>query len=168
MTAAPGCVAYIGIGSNLSDPRTRVVAAFDALARLPSSQLLRVSRLYRSAAWGVTDQPEFVNAAAQIRTTLSPQELIRALLRIERDSGRVREAGNRWGPRTLDLDLLVYADRMIAEPGLHVPHPHLHERAFVLLPLTEIAPDLEVPGHGPIAALLARVDTRGCSVLESA
>ena len=168
MTEVPGCIAYIGVGSNLSDPRANVAAAFDALAQLPSSRVLRTSRLYRTAPWGIRDQPHFVNAAAQIETKLSPQELILALLGVEREFGRVREPGSRWGPRILDLDLLLYADRVIAECGLRVPHPHLHERAFALLPLAELAPDLDVPGHGSIASLLARIDAGGCSVLESA
>jgi 2-amino-4-hydroxy-6-hydroxymethyldihydropteridine diphosphokinase len=137
------------------------------LARLPQSRLLRSSRLYRSAPWGMLDQPEFINAAAAIETALSPSALMQALLAIERDAGRDRN-GERWGPRILDLDLLLYGALVLTEPGLQVPHPHLHERAFVLLPLAEIAPDLDVPGRGPISALLSRVDTTGCQVIDTA
>jgi len=159
--------AYVGLGSNLADPRAQVERALQALARLPQSRLRRSSRLYRSAPWGVVDQPEFVNAAAAIETELSPRALMRALLAIERDAGRDR-GGERWGPRILDLDLLLYGALALAEPGLHLPHPHLHERAFVLLPLAEIAPHLDVPGHGPISALLAHVDTAGCHLIDTA
>ncbi len=159
--------AYIGLGSNLADPRAQVERALQCLARLPESRLLGSSHLYRSAPWGVLDQPEFVNAAAAIETGLSPQTLMQALLAIERDAGRDR-SGERWGPRILDLDLLVYGALTLAEPGLQLPHPHLHERAFVLLPLAEIAPHLEVPGRGPISALLARIDTTGCHLIDTA
>lgn len=168
MTPAPACVAYVGIGSNLSDPAAQVAAAIAALGRLGGTRLLRASRRYRCAPWGVSEQPEFINAAAQIETTLTPQELMRALLGIERAFGREREPGRHWGPRILDLDLLLYAGRVIDEPGLHVPHPRLHERAFALMPLAEIAPDLEIPQRGPIAQMLATVDTAACRVLESA
>ena len=159
--------AYIGLGSNLAGPRAQVERALEGLASLPRSRLLRASRLYRSAPWGMLDQPEFVNAAAAIETGLSPPALMRALLAIECDAGRDRN-GERWGPRILDLDLLLHGALVLAEPGLQLPHPHLHERAFVLLPLAEIAPDLDVPGRGPISALLSRVDTAGCHVIDTA
>jgi len=159
--------AYIGLGSNLADPRAQVERALKCLGRMPQSRLLRSSRLYRSAPWGMLDQPEFVNAAAAIDTGLSPQALMQALLAIERDAGRDR-SGERWGPRVLDLDLLLYGALTLAEPGLQLPHPHLHERAFVLLPLAEIAPHLEVPGRGPISALLAHIDTAGCHLIDTA
>ena len=159
--------AHVGLGSNLSDPRRQVENALSQLARLPESTLLRHSRLYRSAPWGRLDQPEFVNAAASIETSLAPQALMQALLAIERDAGRDRR-GERWGPRVLDLDLLLYDAVVLAEPGLHLPHPHLHERAFVLLPLAEIAPHLDVPGRGPISALLAQIDTTGCHPIDTA
>lgn len=160
-------VAYIGVGSNLADPPAQVGRALLGLARMPQSRLLRSSRLYRSAPWGMLDQPEFVNAAAAVETELPAQALMQALLAIERDAGRDRR-GERWGPRILDLDLLLYDALTIAEPGLQVPHPHLHERAFVLLPLAEIAPHLDVPGRGPISALLERVDTTGCLAIGTA
>ena len=156
---------YIGLGSNLADPHAQVERALRALAELPQIVLARRSQLYRSAPWGRADQPEFVNAAAQLQTGLSPRALLDALLAIERKAGRERD-GMRWGPRVLDLDILVYGDSVIDAPGLRVPHPHLHERAFVLVPLAEIAPELSVPGQGRVATLLERIDASGCRPLE--
>ena len=158
---------YVGLGSNLADPRAQVERASRALAGLPKTRLVQRSRLYRSAPWGRADQPEFVNAVVALQTELTPRELLEALLKIERAAGRARDA-TRWGPRVLDLDILVFGDRMIDEPGLHVPHPHLHERAFVLLPLAEIAPDLIVPGHGRVDDLARRIDASTCRPLEIA
>jgi 2-amino-4-hydroxy-6-hydroxymethyldihydropteridine diphosphokinase len=159
-------VAYVGLGSNLADPRVQIERALQNLARMPQSRLLQRSRLYCSAPWGVLDQPDFVNAAAALETGLPPRELMRSMLAIEREAGRDR-SGERWGPRVLDLDLLLYDELALDEPALRVPHPHLHERAFVLLPLAEIAPHLEVPGRGPISALLAHLDTSGCRVIPA-
>ena len=156
---------YIGLGSNLADPRAQVERALQTLAALPRTTLARRSRLYRSAPWGRADQPEFVNAVAALRTELSPRELLDALLAIERAAGRARDA-TRWGPRVLDLDILLFGDRVIDEPGLHVPHPHLHERAFVLLPLAEIAADMIVPGRGRVDELAQRIDAAQCRPLE--
>ena len=146
--------AYIGIGSNLEDPRAQVQRALARLAQLPDSRLVACSSLYGSAPVGLRDQPDFVNAACAIDTALAPQPLLAALLALERAHGRTR-GGPRFGPRTLDLDLLLYGDLTLASPGLTLPHPRLHERAFVLYPLAEIAPGLEVPGRGPVARLLA-------------
>jgi len=157
--------AYIGLGSNLDDPRAQVLAALHALAALPRSRVLRHSRLYRSAPWGRRDQPEFINAAAMLQTTLAPRELLDELLAIERNAGRARD-GTRWGPRVLDLDVLLYGSRVVDESGLRVPHPHLAERAFVLLPLAEIAPEVQVPGLARVDALLARIDASACVALE--
>jgi 2-amino-4-hydroxy-6-hydroxymethyldihydropteridine diphosphokinase len=165
MTAPLRCTAWIGLGSNLAGPRQQVELGLDALARLPQSQLQQRSHLYRSTPWGVRDQPDFVNAVAAIETGLAPNDLMVALLDIERRFGRERNA-DRWGPRILDLDLLLYADRAIDEAGLRVPHPHLHERPFVLLPLAEIAPHLQIPGRGSISDLVARVDVSDCQRLE--
>ena len=156
---------YIGLGSNLADPRAQVEQALQALAALPRTTRVRSSRLYRSDPWGRADQPEFVNAVAGLQTELTPRELLDALLVIERKAGRERDA-TRWGPRVLDLDLLVYGDQIIDEPGLHVPHPHLQERAFVLLPLADIAPDLIVPQLGRVGELARRVDAGSCRPLE--
>jgi 2-amino-4-hydroxy-6-hydroxymethyldihydropteridine diphosphokinase len=152
---------YIGLGSNLADPHAQVEAGIHALAKLPKTRLVTRSRLYRSAPWRRADQPDFVNAAAVVETDLSPRELLDHLLEIERAAGRERD-GTRWGPRVLDLDILLFGDRHIDEPGLHVPHPHLHERAFVLVPLAEIAPGMVIPGYGRIAGLLAGVDVSTC------
>lgn len=129
--------------------------------------LMRQSRLYRSAAWGVRDQPDFVNAVVEIETILSARDLLETLLDLERRFGRVRNTA-RWGPRILDLDLLVYGDRTIDEPGLRIPHPHLQERAFVLLPLADIAKHLGIPGYGTVASLLAKIDTKDCKPIAIA
>jgi 2-amino-4-hydroxy-6-hydroxymethyldihydropteridine diphosphokinase len=161
----PARVAYIGLGSNLADPRAQVERAVAALRHLPGSRLLQRSPLYASAPWGVVDQPEFVNAVAAIETSLPARDLMQALLAIEREAGRVR-GGARWGPRILDLDLLLYGDAVIDEPGLHVPHPYLHERAFVLLPLADVASQLVLPGRGPVAVLAAAADTSGLRRLD--
>lgn len=159
--------AYIGLGSNLGDSAAVLRAAVRALADLPGSRLVRASRLYRTAAWGRTDQPDFLNAVAQLETALPARELLAAMLRIERDAGRARSAdgSDRWGPRTLDLDLLLYGEATIVEAGLHVPHPHLHERAFALAPLVEIAADVAIPGIGPARDALARIDLGGIEAL---
>lgn len=152
--------ACVALGSNLDDPRVQVERGFAVLAALPNTVVRARSRLYRTPPWGLVDQPDFINAAARLETTLAPRELLDALLAVETRAGRVRGARN--GPRILDLDLLLYGDHAINEPDLVVPHPRLHERAFVLLPLVDIAPDLEVPGQGRVAELLEHVDTAGC------
>ena len=156
--------AYIALGSNLEQPQRQLQAGFDALARLPDTQLIAQSSLYRSAPVGYVNQPDFVNAVAAIRTTLSPRALLDALLAIEREHGRVREFPN--APRTLDLDIALYAECVIDEPGLSVPHPRMHQRAFVLVPLAEIAPDVLVPGHGRVCDLLHRVDIKSVSPIS--
>ncbi|RDZ28865.1 2-amino-4-hydroxy-6-hydroxymethyldihydropteridine diphosphokinase [Lysobacter silvisoli] len=156
-----GDTACVGLGSNLGDSAAAIRAAFVALAQLPRTRLLRASSLYRTPAWGVTAQPDFVNAAALLHTELEPLALLQALLAIERAAGRERrqDGRDRWGPRTLDLDLLLYGRRRIDLPGLHVPHPHLHERAFALLPLLEIDPEADIPGIGPARRALAALDS---------
>jgi 2-amino-4-hydroxy-6-hydroxymethyldihydropteridine diphosphokinase len=145
--------AFVGLGANLGDPRGQVRRALLALAGLPGTRLLAASSLYRSAPVGVVAQLDFVNAVAEVETALAARALLDALLDEERRFGRTREFPG--APRTLDLDLLLYGDRVIAEPGLVVPHPRMHERAFVLAPLAEIAPDIAIPGKGRAAALLA-------------
>jgi 2-amino-4-hydroxy-6-hydroxymethyldihydropteridine diphosphokinase len=157
--------AFIGLGSNLDDPPAQVRRALDALREIQSSTLVRASGLYRTPPWGVAEQPPFINAVAELHTALSAPELLQQLIAVERAAGRVR-AGARWGPRVLDLDLLLYGDAIVDVAGLHVPHPHLQERAFVLLPLAELAPDLAVPGRGKVGDLLARVDLAGCERLD--
>jgi 2-amino-4-hydroxy-6-hydroxymethyldihydropteridine diphosphokinase len=156
--------AYVALGSNLDDPRAQVERGFDALATLPHTALRARSRLYRTLPWGVTDQPDFVNAVASLETALTPRDLLEALLAIESRAGRVRNL--RYGPRVLDLDLLLYDDAELHEPGLDIPHPRLHERPFVLLPLADLAVDLVVPGHGRVADLLACMDASGCTPLD--
>lgn len=158
-SAGDSVSAFVGLGSNLGDGIATLRGALQALDALPGTRLERASRLYRTAAWGVTDQPDFINAVAMLRTSRPPRQLLSDLLDVERRAGRNRRAdgSDRWGPRTLDLDLLLYGDAVIDEPGLHVPHPRLHERAFVLVPLAEIAPDLSIPRIGLVRQALARM-----------
>ncbi len=136
-------------------------AAIAALGALPQSALIAASRLYRTPAWGREDQPDFINAVAQLRTELAPLPLLEGLLGIEQSFSRERRAGERWGPRTLDLDLLLYADQVIDLPQLQVPHPHLHARGFALLPLAELAPEAIIPGHGTVRHVLQAIDVCG-------
>jgi 2-amino-4-hydroxy-6-hydroxymethyldihydropteridine diphosphokinase len=156
--------AYIALGSNLKEPQQQLQAGFAALARLPNTQFIAQSSLYRSAPVGYVNQPDFVNAVAAIRTTLAPRALLDALLAIEREHGRVREFAN--APRTLDLDIALYGERVVQDPGLSIPHPRMHERAFVMVPLAEIAPDAIVPGHGRVRDLLANVDVNSVGVVR--
>lgn len=156
--------AYVALGSNLGDSRQQLLDAIEALAALPNTRVLARSHFYRTPPWGVVDQPAFLNAAVVLETPLPPHELLDALLDIERAAGRERR-GERWGPRTLDLDLLHVAGKAVNDERLSLPHPHIAERAFVLLPLNELAPDLEIPGQGRVADLLRAVDTQGCEVL---
>jgi 2-amino-4-hydroxy-6-hydroxymethyldihydropteridine diphosphokinase len=144
--------AYIGLGSNLQGPVGQLESGFELLAAIEDTRLIRQSSLYRSAPFGGVEQPDFVNAAASLLTRLSAQELLAELQRIENECGRDR-GEVRWGPRVLDLDLLVYSNQIIEESGLSVPHPGIGERNFVLLPLGEIAPELEIPGLGNIRNL---------------
>ena len=150
--------AAIGLGGNIGDVRAHLRNALALLRQAPGTQEVRASSLYRTPPWGKLDQPPFLNMAAIVRTSLAPQDLLALCLAIERAHGRVRE--DRWGPRTLDLDVLTYGDRQIADAGLSIPHPHMAERAFVLAPLAEIAPDLRVNGVA-IRELLTRVDASG-------
>ena len=147
--------AFIGLGANLGDPEAQVRLAISHLGKLPRTRLLAASSLYRSAPVGVGTQPDFVNAVAKVETTLGARELLGELLTLETRFGRERPSPG--AARTLDLDLLLYGERVIAEPGLAVPHPRMHERAFVLMPLAEIAPDIVIPGRGAARALLAVV-----------
>jgi 2-amino-4-hydroxy-6-hydroxymethyldihydropteridine diphosphokinase len=146
--------AYVGIGSNLDDPRQQVLRAFDELSQLPETTLTARSSLYRTAPVGHAAQPHFINAVAALDTTLPAAALLSALQEIEVRHGRKRSFPN--APRTLDLDLLVYGDARIDEPGLNVPHPRMHERAFVLAPLVELSPKLEIPGIGPASDWLGQ------------
>lgn len=142
-------IAYVGLGSNLADPEYQIDKAFAELARLPHTRLLACSSLYRSAPVGYADQPDFINAVAQIETSLAPHALLEALLDLEHRHGRERTFRN--APRILDLDLLLYDGLICHEAGLTLPHPRMHERAFVLLPLLEIAPHCLIPGRGTAA-----------------
>ena len=147
------------LGGNIGDPPAQIRSAFRALADLPGTRLVRRSSFYRNPPEGGPDQPAFVNAVASIETRLGPRELLDRLLEIERAHGRVRDFPN--APRTLDLDIVLYGNRVIEEPGLTIPHPRMQERVFVLVPLAEIAPDIEVPGRGRVADLLRNVDASG-------
>ena len=144
--------AYIGLGGNLGDVPACLERAFQALDVLPSSRLTARSSHYRNAPLGRSDQPDYINAVAVLETELEPLALLDQLQRIEREEGRVRE--ERWGPRTLDLDILLYGELRIRDERLSVPHPGLPERAFVLYPLREIEPELVVPGFGPLSRLI--------------
>ncbi len=151
--------AYVALGANIGEPTATVLAAITALAGLPESRVLRSSSLYRTTPVGLRNQPDFINAAAALETALSAEALLDALLDLEVRFGRHRRDRN--GPRTLDLDLLLYNDSEIDQPRLTVPHPRLHLRAFVLCPLAEIAPDLTIPGRGSVAAWLPAVANQG-------
>lgn len=148
-------LAYVALGANLGDPAATVRAAFAALNEIAATRVLAASSLYRTAPLGLKNQPDFVNAVAALDTGLAPLELLDALFAVEARFGRVRSVKN--APRTLDLDLLLYGDQQLDLPGLTLPHPRLTERAFVLAPLAEIAPDLSIPGHGRLADLLLAV-----------
>lgn len=156
-------LAYVALGANLGDPASTVRAAFGALANLPESRVVHCSSLYRTAPVGITEQPDFINAVAALETTLAPEALLDALLDLEQRFGRIRAERN--GPRTLDLDVLLYNDLEIDLPRLILPHPRLHLRAFVLQPLAEIAPKLQLPRRGPISAWLPAVANQGCTRL---
>ena len=152
-------LAYIGLGSNLNDPALQLKRAIDALADLPLSRLLARSSLYRSAPMGPQNQPDYLNMVAELRTGLDPETLLDKLQDIERSQGRVRV--RRWGPRTLDLDILLYGDDVLVTERLIIPHPGIAERGFVLYPLAEICGQLEVPGLGPVQSLLEQCSDAG-------
>lgn len=144
---------YIGLGSNLATPIEQLRSALAALAALPQTDLIAQSSFYSSDPLGPADQPRYVNAVAELDTELSPLALLDALQTIELEQGRTRKA-ERWGPRTLDLDILLFGERLLDEPRLTVPHYHMHARAFVLYPLAEIAPDLKLPDGRALMELL--------------
>lgn len=158
--------AYIGLGSNLSDPRRQVENAFEALARIAETTLILRSRLWRSKPMGPQDQPEFINAAAGLLTTKTPRELLAELQAIERRMGKT-EPSMRWGPRLIDLDLLAIGDLQSDEPGLRLPHPGVHLRNFVLYPLAEIAADFRVPGLVRVRVLREKVSGEGIEQLAA-
>jgi len=160
VNSTPWIPAYVALGSNLDDPHAQVLRAFEALAAVRGSRLVARSSLYRSPPLGPVAQPDFLNAVAGILTTLPAREFLAELKSLEERLGRARPV-QRWGPRRIDLDLLVHGTARVDEPGLTVPHPGIAERQFVLEPLAEIAPELEVPGVGRVRALAGRVSTVG-------
>jgi 2-amino-4-hydroxy-6-hydroxymethyldihydropteridine diphosphokinase len=145
---------YIGLGANLGNRERSIRRAAELLGPV------RLSTIRETEPWGFADQPPFLNAVAELETDLTPHGVLDRLLEVEAELGRRRE-GRRWGPRTIDLDLLLYGEETVEEPGLTVPHPHLHQRLFVLEPLAELAPDAEVPGRGRVSALLAKLQSAG-------
>ena len=149
--------AYVGLGSNLGDREQALRRALELLAEDPEIDIVAVSSFRETEPWGVADQPRFVNAAAAVDTSLSARALLERLLVVESALGRTRGEGPRYGPRAIDLDLLLYGEERLEEPGLTLPHPRLHERAFVLEPLAELDERLEVPGKGRVHTLLARL-----------
>jgi 2-amino-4-hydroxy-6-hydroxymethyldihydropteridine diphosphokinase len=157
--------AYIGLGSNLADPQHQILTAIDDIDAIENTSLVARSSLYRSPPMGPQDQPDYINAVVSIETTLTPHELLDALQQIEQKHGRIRK--RHWGERTLDLDILLYADRVIEDTRLSVPHPGIAERAFVVYPLAEIAPSLQIPGLGSLATIKAHCPQEGLEPLES-
>ncbi len=158
--------AFVGLGGNIGDVANTLMEAIWAIEALPQTSVRSQSDLYRSPPWGRTDQDPFINAVVELQTRLAPMVLLDSLIEIEEKFGRVRSEDERWGPRTLDLDLLVFGEQTIQSPGLCIPHPHLHERGFVLVPLAQIAPNLDVPGQGRVADLLAAIDASGVEVID--
>lgn len=158
--------AFVGYGGNLGDVEITLAEALWAIDGLPQTSIRAQSALYRTKPWGQTDQPDFLNGVVELQTRMTPRVLLEHLLAIEERFGRVRANEERWGPRTLDLDLLVFGDEVIDEPGLHVPHPRLRERAFVLVPLAEIAPSLQIVGQGKVSDLLGQVDASGVEAVS--
>jgi 2-amino-4-hydroxy-6-hydroxymethyldihydropteridine diphosphokinase len=150
--------AFVGIGSNLGEPERQIAAALEQLEAEQDIDLVAVSTLRETEPVGYLQQPNFLNGAVRVETELGPRELLERLLAIEARLGRLRGEGPRFGPRMIDLDLLVYGDETVAEPGLIVPHPRLAERRFALEPLAELAPGLEIPGLGPVQALLSELE----------
>jgi 2-amino-4-hydroxy-6-hydroxymethyldihydropteridine diphosphokinase len=157
--------AFIGLGANLGDTQAQLHGAIQALGGFPQTRLVNASSLYRSAPVGYAQQPDFINAVAEVETALSPRDLLDALLQLEAESGRTRSFPN--APRTLDLDLLLYGSEVIVEERLSVPHPRMHERAFVLMPLVEIAPDVDIPGRGAASGWLSRTANQSVEKITS-
>lgn len=150
---------FVGLGANVGDAAPRILRVMAELDQVEATQVVARSSLYRTAPIGMLEQPDFINAVVHLRTALDPEQLLDQLLAIEIRHGRVRTQKN--GPRTLDLDLLIYGDRRQSGVRLTLPHPRMHERAFVLLPLSEIAPTCVIPGMGPVAPLLPSVSAQG-------
>ncbi|HKP55049.1 MAG TPA: 2-amino-4-hydroxy-6-hydroxymethyldihydropteridine diphosphokinase [Chloroflexia bacterium] len=158
MVTTTNTIAYLGLGTNMGDRDAQLRAAAAAIANIPATSLLRQSPVYESKPWGKTDQPDFLNMVVEINTQLEPHTLHRHLQKIERDMGRDREASERWGPRPIDIDLLLYGTRTLKTASLVVPHPRMWERHFVMRPLADLAPNLTTPEGTPISSLLANGD----------
>jgi 2-amino-4-hydroxy-6-hydroxymethyldihydropteridine diphosphokinase len=156
-------VAVLGLGGNIGDTRGLMAKAIERLAKNPEIKLQTVSALYHTPPWGKTDQPAFLNAAVKIETGLSPTALLKIALGVERELGR--ERGERWGPRTIDIDILLFGTDLVDQPGLRIPHPRLKERAFALAPLVDVLPDAKVAGR-PAREWLAESDRAGMERLE--
>ena len=152
--------AFVGLGANLGDREATILRALARLKEEPELQVVRVSSLRETDPVGYVDQPQFLNGVVELETELPARDLLTRLLAIERELGRTRGDGPPLGSRTIDLDLLLYGDEIIAQAGLQVPHPRMHERRFVLEPLAEVAPDLVIPGHGPVETLLAELESQ--------
>jgi len=159
-----GVTAFLGLGGNLGEPAVAMAAALRLIDADPDTRVLAVSSIYRTPPWGKIDQPDFLNAAAELSTRLSPRGLLDLCLAVEQRLKRVR--GERWGPRLIDMDILVFDDLTVEEHGLEIPHPRMLERAFVMAPLAEVAPRLMLAGE-PVAAHLARLDVAGIERLPS-
>lgn len=158
-------VVYVGLGANLETPAAQIHAAATLLGEHDEIELRALSSLYRSAPLGPAGQAEYCNAVAELETSLSARNVLEALLDTERRMGR--ERGERWGPRLIDLDLLLHGDAVVDEPGLTVPHPEMTKRNFVLQPLAEIAPFLDIPGQGQVATLAAAIGSEGLAAWEA-
>ena len=151
--------AFVGLGSNLDDREATILRALARLQEEPEVRVVRVSSLRETDPVGYGDQPQFLNGVVELETELSARDLLSRLLAIERDLGRTRGDGPPLGPRTIDLDLLLYGEEVIAQAGLQVPHPRMHERRFVLEPLAEVASEVVIPGHGPVETVLAELES---------
>ena len=158
--------AFVGLGGNIGDVETTLTEALWSIDSLPQTSIRAQSKFYRSPPWGRTDQADFINAVVELQTRLAPRVLLNYLLEVEMRFGRDRSEGEKWGPRELDLDLLTFGEEVIDEPGMHLPHPHLHERAFVLVPLAEIAADLQIPGLGQVSDLLTSIEVVGIEAID--
>jgi 2-amino-4-hydroxy-6-hydroxymethyldihydropteridine diphosphokinase len=158
-------IVWLGLGSNLGDGRQQIQQALDELIKeSPSTRLLRVSSFYRTRPWGIKDQPAFTNAVAEISTDVEPLQLLKSLQDVEKTLGRNRQE-KRWGPRCIDMDLLLWGDSILFLPGLTVPHPRMEKRAFVLIPLIELEPGLVIPATGSVQSCLARLPDQGVSMI---
>jgi 2-amino-4-hydroxy-6-hydroxymethyldihydropteridine diphosphokinase len=160
-------IAWLGLGSNLQEPAAQLRLALDKLTQIDGIEILKVSGFYRTPPWGDEQQNDFINAVAQIETSLEPMPLLRALQTVENEMGRTRSA-RRWGPRVIDIDLLLHGDLQLRTPELELPHPRMHERAFVLVPLCELDASLRIPGRGVAGEVLQTLDCSGIHAVNDA